>query len=217
MTRASRARRLRGLYAVTPEQPDTRKLVDDTERCLEGAHLVQYRAKALPPALALDQACALAQLCRAHGALFIVNDSIELAVASQADGVHLGRDDASPALARERFPEGLIGLSCYAESARARAAPHLDIDYIGVGSVFASGTKPQAQRAPLAFIAQARDESRLPVAAIGGIDLDNAPQVVAAGADMLAVITALFNAPDIAATARAFARLYAMGESDVRA
>jgi thiamine-phosphate pyrophosphorylase len=217
MTRANRARCLHGLYAVTPEQPDTRKLLEATERCLEGARLVQYRAKALPAALALEQARALAALCRAHDALLIVNDSIDLALAAQADGVHLGRDDASAALARSRMPEGVIGVSCYAERARASAAPHLDIDYIGVGSMFASSTKPQAQRAPLAFIAEAKAEARLPVAAIGGIDLANAPQAVAAGADMIAVISALFDAPDIGATARAFARLYATGDTDVRA
>jgi thiamine-phosphate pyrophosphorylase len=178
---------------------------------------VQYRAKGLPAAQALEQARALVALCRPRGALLIVNDSIEIAAAVGADGVHLGRGDASPALARTKMPQAVIGISCYNETARARAAPHLDIDYIGAGSMFASATKPHAQRAPLAFIAQAKSEACLPVAAIGGIEAANAAEVVAAGADMLAVISALFDAPDIAAAARAFTQLYAMRDSDVRA
>ena len=201
--------RLRGLYAVTPEGLDTDTLLARVQQALAGgAALVQYRAKAVSPAVALEQARAIALACRARGALFIINDSIDLAQASSADGVHLGREDADPRLARARLPRAIIGVSCYAEPARAAKAAQDGADYVGVGSVFASPTKPSAQRAPQAAIAAAREAGGLPVAAIGGITPANAQEAVDAGADMLAVISSLFDAPDVTAAARALANCY---------
>lgn len=210
------ARTLRGLYAVTPETPDTARLVALAEACLAGgARLLQYRAKSIAAAVALEQAHALQRSCRAAGALFIVNDDVALAAAVDADGVHLGRDDADPRAARQRLPHAIIGVSCYAEPRRAREARAAGADYVGIGSMFASSTKPSAVRAPLDAIAEARAQGGLPVAAIGGITPANAPRLVAAGADMLAVISALFDAPDVRAAAAAFAALYPTHE-DVR-
>ena len=215
---AARAR-LRGLYAVTPAVADTARLVSLCAACLAGgAAILQYRAKEAAPGLALVQARELSALCREHGALFIVNDSIALAAASQADGVHLGRDDEAPRAARIVLPNALIGVSCYDQAERGRDAAAAGADYVAVGSVFASPTKPGAVRAPLGVIASARRISGLPVAAIGGITLENAPAVVAAGADMIAVISALFEAPDPREAAARFAALYASprhGERDV--
>jgi thiamine-phosphate pyrophosphorylase len=208
VTRPARAR-LRGLYAITPECADTRVLVARVEQALAGgAALVQYRAKNAAPALALAQARALAGACRAAGVPLIVNDSVELALASGAGGVHLGRDDARVAEARTAMPRGIIGVSCYDDPALARAAAADGADYVAIGSVFASATKPLAQPAALESIAAAKRAGTLPVAAIGGITVDNAPLVVVAGADMLAVISALFDAPDVEAASRAFARLF---------
>ena len=219
MSRAPR-RTLRGLYAITPETRDTQDLVARAAACLAGgAAALQYRAKGLAPGTALEQAQALAAACRRHGALFIVNDSLELARATAADGVHLGRDDGDPAAARREMPDAIIGISCYAEPARAREAAAAGADYVAIGSVFASSTKPGAVRAPLDALAEARREAALPVVAIGGITLDNAPLAIGAGADMVAVISALFDAPDIAAAARAFTRLFdaqTNGARDVR-
>jgi thiamine-phosphate pyrophosphorylase len=215
------ARALRGLYAITPGIADTAKLLAQVTACLEGgAALVQYRAKDLPHALRLEQARRLAQACRDHGVPLIVNDSVELALASQAGGVHLGRDDGDPRAARRAFPHGIIGVSCYDELDRAREAGAAGADYIGIGSVFASSTKPGAVRAPLDLIARARAASGLPVAAIGGITRANATLAIAAGADMVAVIGALFEAQDIAAAAKDFARLFEPsrpGSRDARA
>ena len=206
---SDRAARLRGLYAITPEMKDTAALAERVSRCLAGgASLVQYRAKALDGTLALEQARRLAALCRNAGALFIVNDSIELARACGADGIHLGRDDASVIDARRALPRSIVGASCYDDPARAAAAARDGADYVGIGSVFASGTKPGARRAPLEAIGEAARLSGLPVAAIGGIDLSNARLARDAGADMLAVISALFDAPDVEAAARGFSRLY---------
>lgn len=210
-TPATRERaRLRGLYAVTPECRDTAQLVRRVEACLAGgAALVQYRAKGIPGGLALVQARALLGPCRSAGVPLIVNDSIELAVACGADGVHLGRDDASVREARLLLPDAIIGASCYHDPELARAAAAQGADYVAVGSVFASSTKPAAVRAPLALLAKARAASGLPVAAIGGITAQNAPDAIAAGADMLAVIAALFDAADVRSAAAAIADLYA--------
>lgn len=210
------ATRLRGLYAITPQVADTARLEGLAAAALEGgATALQYRAKDLPPGLMLAQARTLAALCRAHGALFIVNDSLPLAVASQADGVHLGRDDEDPRLARLAFGPGLIGVSCYDDAERAARAARDGADYVAVGSVFASPTKPGAVRAGLAAIAAAREASGgLPVVAIGGITLANARAAIDAGADMLAVISALFDAPDVRAAAAGFTSLFQESNGD---
>jgi len=206
---ASSRERLRGLYAVTPDTADTASLVARARMALEGgAGLLQYRAKGRDPAAALDQARSLAAECRRTGALFIVNDSVELALAAGADGVHLGRDDAGIAAARARLPAGIVGASCYADPEGARAAAAAGADYVAIGSVYPSRTKPAAVRAPLEAIAAAGRASGLPVAAIGGITPANAAALVHAGADMLAVISALFDAADVRAAARAFTRAF---------
>jgi len=206
---SDRAARLRGLYAITPVLADTHVLCDRVAQVVAGGtSLVQYRAKDIDHDLALEQARAIGAICRGAGALFIVNDSIELARASGADGVHVGREDAGVAEARRAWPRGIVGVSCYDDPQRAAAAAREGADYVAIGSVFASSTKPGARRAPLEAIANASRLSRLPVAAIGGIDLDNARLARDAGADMLAVISAVFGAPDIALAARSFAALY---------
>jgi thiamine-phosphate pyrophosphorylase len=206
---AARTAALRGLYAITPPTPDTARLVARARACLEGgAGLLQYRFKDLESALAHEQALALARACAEHRAIFIVNDSLALARAVGADGVHLGREDGDPAQARESWPDGIIGVSCYADPRRARAAAQAGADYVGIGSVFASPTKPGAARAPLDVLARAREASGLPVAAIGGITLDNARGAIDAGADMVAVVSALFDAADVRAAARAFTGMF---------
>ncbi len=220
MTSEARSR-LRGLYAVTPETPDTARLVARVEECIAGgAALVQYRAKLAAPVLALEQARRLAFACRAGGALLIVNDSVDLAAAVNADGVHLGRDDIDLVGARAALPGKIIGMSCYDDPERARAAAAAGADYVAIGSVFASRSKPDAVRAPLETLARARAASGLPVAAIGGITAGNARLALAAGADMLAVISALFDDADVRGAAAAFTCLFdslATPNSHVRA
>lgn len=214
------SRRWRGLYAVTPETADTDSLVERVRQCLAGgAAMVQYRAKALEPGIALFQARALAAACRDFGVPFIVNDAIPLALACGADGVHVGRDDAGVREARIAMPRAIVGASCYADPRLAARAAAEGADYVAIGSVFASSTKPAASRAPLELLAAAAAASGgLPVVAIGGITPHNAPAAVAAGADLLAVISAVFDAPDVRAAAEAFTRLYATksGDRDVR-
>ena len=201
--------RLRGLYAITPESGDTRELVVRVEQCLAGgAALIQYRAKNADPSLALEQARALAAACRKARVPLIINDSVELALAVEADGVHVGRDDIDVRRARAALPHGIVGASCYDDPQLARAAAAAGADYVAIGSIFASGTKPDARRASLETLAAAKRVSGLPVAAIGGVTLDNAGSAVRAGADLLAVIAAVFDAPDVEQAARSFARFF---------
>ena len=207
MDAVERRSRLRGLYAITPETADTAALREIVAAAINGgARLVQYRSKADSYRDRFAQAGALLALCRARGVPLVVNDDVELALALGADGVHLGRGDGDPLEARKRLPGAILGVSCYDDPGLAAAAEGAGADYVGVGSVFASPTKPQAARAGLATLAQVRRRVRVPIAAIGGITASNAADAVAAGADMLAVISALFDAPDVAAAARALSR-----------
>ena len=197
--------KLRGLYAITPEAADADTLMRQVSAALDGGiALLQYRRKKLA---GMQEATALAALCRGRGVPFIVNDDLALALACGADGLHLGRGDGDIAAARMRLVGKVLGVSCYDSLDAARAAVAAGADYVAFGSVFASPTKPGAVRAPLSLFAEAGPLG-VPRVAIGGITLENAPQLLAAGADGLAVISDLFDAPDIAARARAYGKLF---------
>jgi thiamine-phosphate pyrophosphorylase len=199
-----------GLYALTPDRSDTDSMTDFVGAALEGgAATIQYRNKTAAPELRLRQARALHDLCAAHGAIFIINDDIDLASAIDADGVHLGRGDAAIALARARLrATALIGASCYDSLELAEAAVAAGADYIVFGSFFPSNTKPDAVRAGLSLLTTAKARWSVPVVAIGGITPDNAELLIEAGADAVAVISALFDAADVAAAARSFVALF---------
>ncbi len=193
--------KLRGLYAITPEGPGLTRKVRDALK--GGIALLQYRSKQRD----VSQAKELARLARSHGVPFIVNDDVELALEVGADGVHLGREDGDLRSARRMLAGKILGASCYDRFELARAAVAAGADYIAFGSVFASPTKPQAVRAPLSLFGQART-LEVPLAAIGGITLANARQVIDAGADLLAVVSDLFDAEDIATRAREYQKLF---------
>ncbi len=201
-----------GLYAVTPELTDSIALIGKVDAALRGgARVVQYRSKLIADSLRRSQAGEIANLCRIRNALFIVNDSVVLAREVDADGVHLGKDDGGVLAARTALGRGkLIGVSCYNEIDRARAAVAQGADYVAFGSFFSSSTKPQALRAGMELLHSAASEIALPVVAIGGITEDNAAGLIAAGADAVAVLSALFDAFDVEAQARRFARLFQM-------
>lgn len=200
---------LRGLYAVTPEALSGAALYRAAEAaCGNGAVVLQYRNKSTDAARRRADADALRAITTVCGALFIINDDIELAKACGADGVHVGRDDGGPALARKALGrDALIGVSCYDDPALARAAARDGADYVAFGSMYASSTKPAAPPASIGRFAEVADLG-LPRCAIGGVTLAHAPELIAAGADLLAVVSDLFDAPDIAARARAYARLF---------
>ncbi len=192
--------KLRGLYAITPEGGDIER---KTRLALEGGiALLQYRQKKRDLALARS----IVHMCREFGVPVIVNDDVDLALELGADGAHLGRDDGDLGPARKRLRGKLLGASCYDDPALARAAVKAGADYVAFGSVFASPTKPAAVRAPLSLFGEPLGVA---LAAIGGITLENAPQVIAAGADLLAVISDLFDARDIRQRARDYGKLFA--------
>jgi thiamine-phosphate pyrophosphorylase len=190
--------KLRGLYAITPERLDLKRV----EHALQGgAMLLQYRSKRREA----PEAREVVALARRYGVPVIVNDDVELALEVDAAGAHLGRDDGDLAAARRRLAGRILGASCYNDPQLARAAVRAGADYVAFGSVFPSPTKPLAVRAPLELFSE---RIGVPLAAIGGITVENARQVVRAGADMLAVISDLFEAPDVARRAADYRKLF---------
>lgn len=200
---------MRGLYAVTPDGPTTDCLLKLIDQVLTGgAVLLQYRRKATPEAQQPDEAAAALTLCQRHGAQLIVNDDFRLAHKIGADGVHLGHDDGDIEAARALLgADRLIGASCYGSLELARAAIASGADYVAFGSMFASPTKPMARRTDPSVLTAARAFG-VPLAAIGGITLDNAGSLVQAGADLLAVISDVFDAGDPLERARAYGHLF---------
>ena len=197
---------MRGLYAITPDVADTRLLVRKVEQALEsGVAMLQYRNKALSKDKRLLQAKELAGLARGYGVPFIVNDDLDIALSVSANGAHLGRDDGDLAAARAKLAGRLLGASCYADLDKARAAVRQGADYVAFGSVFPSATKPAAARAPLSLFGS---NLGVPLCAIGGITVENAPALIAAGASLLAVISDLFDASDVAARAAQYRKLF---------
>lgn len=202
---ATNTRPLRGLYAITPDEPDTARLLARVAPVLAaGATLLQYRNKAASAALRREQVQALLPSCRAHGVPLIVNDDWRLAAELGADGAHLGGDDGSLRAARAALGGvALLGASCYDALDRARAAVDAGADYVAFGAFFPSGTKPGARRAHPQVLAEAA-RLGVPRVAIGGITPANARPLVDAGADLIAVIGGLFDAPDPGAAAIAY-------------
>jgi len=194
--------KLRGLYAITPDGAD---LIDKLRQALEGGiSVLQYRRK---KEKSLSEAKGVLSLARRYHVPLIVNDDVDLALEIGAQGVHLGRDDGDLAIARRKMKGKILGASCYDDLEAARAAVQAGADYVAFGSVFASPTKPGAVRAPLGLFEEAKS-LKVPLAAIGGITLENAPAVIAAGAGLLAVISDLFDAPDIKSRALQYGKLF---------
>ena len=190
---ATRRTPVRGLYGITPDQTDAKRLLPAVARALEGGlDALQFRVKGGAPAQRLELAMAVHALTAQAGVPLIVNDDVELACAVDAEGVHIGRDDGDPNHVRARIgTQRWLGVSCYNDLQRAQDVGRI-ADHVGFGSVFASPTKPQAVRAPLSLFGQARALG-LNTVGIGGIDRSNAAQVIEAGADAVAIITDIFG------------------------
>lgn len=200
--------RPRGLYLITPDDADTHRLCARVEAVAAHATWLQYRNKPADDALRLAQARALVPICRRAGIALLINDDVALAQRVGADGVHLGEDDAGVADARHQLGrQAIIGASCYDDLERAHSMRAAGASYLAFGACFPSPTKPQARRAAPSLL-RAAAALDLPVVAIGGITPDNAPRVITAGADLVAVITGVFDAPDPVAAARAFAQAF---------
>lgn len=204
-----------GLYAITDgPRPN---LLDVVDRALaSGVRLLQYRDKTADHARRLGEARALRHMCDVHRVPLIVNDDVALAQAIGAAGVHLGEHDGDLAAARAQLgPQAIIGVSCYDSLERAHAAVEAGASYVAFGAFFPSPTKPQAPRASLELLRRSAALG-VPRVAIGGITADNGAPLVAAGADYLAVISAVFGAADVSAAARRFADLYRSPLRDTR-
>jgi len=211
-----------GLYGITPEVANTESLLGIVSQAISGGtRLFQYRNKSAGRERLFEQATALRQLTGEAGARLIINDDFELALRVLADGVHLGQGDFAgepapdliSAIRRRALASGIrsfiVGISCYDQIEHAIAAETAGATYAAFGSFYPSATKPAAIRANPSLIVDAKRQLSLPIVAIGGITVQNAPELIAAGADALAVVTALFNSEDIQSRASAFNALYA--------
>ena len=196
-----------GLYAITNESAD---LEQKTAKILKaGVCLLQYRHKMADFDFKIAQARHIQAQCQQYKTPFIINDDIDLAIEISADGVHLGKDDADLSQARQRLgDQAIIGISCYDQLELALEGEKNGADYIAFGRFFPSSTKPNAPQAPLLLLQQAQRQINIPIVAIGGINLDNAPQLIKQGAGLLAVIDSLFNTPDLTARTQQFRTLF---------
>ena len=201
---------IKGLYAITPDITDTDLLLQKVEAVLQGGiNILQYRNKLASHKLQTQQARALLPLCRQFNVPLIINDSVKLCLTLDADGVHLGADDGNLAEVRARIgKDKLLGASCYNRFDLALAAQQAGASYVAFGACFASSTKPNAPVAGLELFTRAKTELNIPTVAIGGISLQNAPSVIQAGADAIAVINAIFNANDVKLSAKQFSQLF---------
>jgi len=217
--------RLSGLYAIIPQIPNrilsrvpgttpspaTRPSLATqvTQAIAGGARLIQYRDKDGDAAERLRTAHSLLAVCRAAAVPLIINDDLDLAARIGADGVHLGRDDPDPRAARSRLgATAIIGVSCYDQLQRALQAQAIGADYVAFGRFFPSVTKPLAVQVTPELLRRARRHLRIPLVAIGGVTPENGALLIAAGADMLATVDAVFGHSDIRAAAAAFDALF---------
>lgn len=201
---------LHGVYLITRPCRNLKTLCDAVEQALQGGvSLVQYRDKTDDAMRRRREASALADLCHGAGVGLIINDDVKLAQWCRAHGVHLGRDDVSIKDARAQLGrEACIGVSCYNDLDRAIEAEQSGADYAGFGSFYPSPTKPDAVRAHPDLLVAAKRKLQLPVCAIGGITPYNAQALLDAGADMIAVVSSLFDARDIKAASAKLTHLF---------
>lgn len=204
----------RGLYLITPDEPDSDRLLERVRPALAaGVRWLQYRNKSAGPELRRQQAERLRSLCRDFSVPLVINDDWRLAADIGADGAHLGADDGDLRAARAALgPTALLGASCYDDLARAERAVSAGASYVAFGAFFPSGTKPLARRAEPGLLHRAK-QLAVPIVAIGGVRPDNARSLLAAGADLLAVIGAVFDAPDPAAAVHDFLSCFAENTS----
>jgi thiamine-phosphate pyrophosphorylase len=201
---------MRGLYLVTPNWDDTDRLLEVTEQALRaGAALIQYRHKDAGPELAREQAAALLALCRSNGRPLIINDHVTLCTALDADGVHVGGLDAPVAAVRGLVgPDKIVGASCYGDLELARRAQGAGASYVAFGGFYPSLVKKYAVTTPPDIVLQAKASLCVPVVVIGGMTAANARPLVSRGADMVAAISSVVQAPDPYSAAREFVALF---------
>ena len=201
---------MKGLYLVTPDWDDTEALIKATEMALTvGVGLLQYRHKTASGELRLEQASALLTLCRQHNVPFIVNDHIDLCIALDADGIHVGGTDASVAVVRTLIgKDKILGASCYGDFSLAEQAQIAGASYVAFGGFYPSRVKKYEVSTPASIVSKAKAELTVPVCVIGGMTPENAKPLLKEGADMVAAISSVYSAADIATAVREFAVLF---------
>jgi len=187
--------RLEGLYAITDEvlTPDE-TVVQQIKTALEaGVRIVQYRNKHANDEQIKTVCIQLQDLCTKHNALFIIDDRPQLAQQIKADGLHIGKNDMNIKEAREVFPSGIIGVSCYGSIRLAKEAEEEGADYVAFGSFFPSPTKPHSGVISMNVLEKARNALTIPICAIGGINTSNIHEVSAKRPHMISVVSAVFH------------------------
>ena len=204
------SQQLKGLYVITDDQLSGEHLLTHVQQALAGgACLVQYRSKTSSEAAREHTARAVLELCREQRVPLLINDDIELAVKIGANGVHLGQDDGRVNAARNKLGSGaIVGVTCHASLEMAQTALDEGASYVAFGRFFDSNTKPEAPPAKLNILQEAKAALNIPICAIGGITPDNAPGLIEAGADMLAVIHGVFGQQDVEYAAKQYSRLF---------
>jgi thiamine-phosphate pyrophosphorylase len=201
---------IKGLYAITPDMADLNTLIQKTQLAIEGgAFMVQYRSKILNRDVKMQQCAAILRLCREYEIPCIVNDDVDMCRILEADGVHLGEKDDNIAEVRRILGEdAIIGSSCYDQLERAKRAQKEGASYVAFGAMFPTSTKPNAPRATLGLLREAKPQLKIPVVAIGGITVNNAHDVIEAGVDAIAVINSLYESNSIKETAETLSQMF---------
>ena len=201
---------IKGLYAITPDMVDLNSLIQKTQWAIEGgAFMVQYRSKIQDHAVKMQQCAAILRLCREYEIPCIVNDDVDMCRILEADGVHLGEKDDNIAEVRRILGEdAIIGSSCYDQLNRANEAQKEGASYVAFGAMYPTSTKPNAPRASLALLREAKSEIQIPIVAIGGITMNNAHDVIETGVDAIAVINSLYESNSIKETAETLSSMF---------
>jgi thiamine-phosphate pyrophosphorylase len=201
---------IKGLYAITPDMADLNSLIQKTQLAIEGgAFMVQYRSKIQDCEVKMQQCAAILRLCREYKIPCIVNDDVDMCRVLEADGVHLGEKDDNIVEVRSILgKDAIIGSSCYDQLSRAKLAQKEGASYVAFGAMFETSTKPNAPRATLALLREAKSQIQIPIVAIGGITMNNAHDVIETGIDAIAVINSLYESNSIKETAETFSRMF---------
>jgi len=192
---------LKGIYGITDDAllPESKLDFAVEEAIKAGCRVIQYRSKIKDWKARVRQAESLRLLCEQYQVPLIINDNVELCNEVDADGVHLGKQDSSFEQARVQLSaDKIIGITCHDSVVAAVSAEEAGADYVAFGRFFPSETKPNASPAPIEVLTEAKKKLSIPIVAIGGINAENGAALIAAGADMLAVINAMFADESVA-------------------
>lgn len=206
---------MKGYYFITDSKLSRAGNINDVRLAVEcGVGVVQYRNKNADTREIYDEALRLREICR--DTVFLINDRVDIALAAEADGVHLGQSDMPCPAARKLLgPEKIIGITVHSLS-EALQAESVGADYLGVSPIFQTATKNDAGKpAGISLIEEIRDHVDIPLIAIGGINHSNAVKVIKAGADGLCAISCVVAKEDVSAEIRKFQNLFERSEIDI--